>query len=246
MKSFRRRGRDWTGAPIRQACCRDREANLAPSAGNSIASARSLPANRADLFPIYAGFRYAACPPLPPRARKCPPGARYPASSLKSWIRGWIPAGRVKTQAERWRGEARKVGPHSRFDRVCPKDIVYLAITLDKDSVAGYRPHPAAEILRNRYGDCKDKATLLVSLLRAIGEDGRLVLSGRGPELCDRRIGPRPNSTTRSPPSRPRARLSGRVAGGRPGPLGKLVIFDPTDPVTPWACSAVRIKGDFA
>jgi tetratricopeptide (TPR) repeat protein len=32
-----------------------------------------------------------------------------------------------------------------------------------------YQPHPAGEILGNRYGDCKDKHTLLASLLEAVG-----------------------------------------------------------------------------
>ncbi|HEY3757982.1 MAG TPA: DUF3857 and transglutaminase domain-containing protein [Opitutaceae bacterium] len=58
--------------------------------------------------------------------------------------------------------------------------IVYLAISIDRDNLAGYRPHLTREILRNRYGDCKDKATLLVEMLRAIGEDPRLVLLAAG------------------------------------------------------------------
>ena len=29
--------------------------------------------------------------------------------------------------------------------------------------------HPAADIFRNRYGDCKDKTTLLISMLQAVG-----------------------------------------------------------------------------
>ena len=32
-----------------------------------------------------------------------------------------------------------------------------------------YQPHPAGDILSNRYGDCKDKHTLLASLLEAVG-----------------------------------------------------------------------------
>ncbi|MFZ3214308.1 MAG: DUF3857 domain-containing protein [Terriglobales bacterium] len=32
-----------------------------------------------------------------------------------------------------------------------------------------YQPHPAGEILGNRYGDCKDKHTLLASLLQSVG-----------------------------------------------------------------------------
>jgi tetratricopeptide (TPR) repeat protein len=35
--------------------------------------------------------------------------------------------------------------------------------------VGRYQPHPAAEIMQNKYGDCKDKSTLLASMLIAAG-----------------------------------------------------------------------------
>ncbi|HEX4381898.1 MAG TPA: DUF3857 and transglutaminase domain-containing protein [Myxococcales bacterium] len=35
--------------------------------------------------------------------------------------------------------------------------------------INGHKPHPPAQVLKRRYGDCKDKALLLVSLLRASG-----------------------------------------------------------------------------
>lgn len=35
--------------------------------------------------------------------------------------------------------------------------------------VGRYKPHSAAEVLNNQYGDCKDKQTLLASLLQAVG-----------------------------------------------------------------------------
>ena len=42
--------------------------------------------------------------------------------------------------------------------------ITYIAAGLNR---GGYRPHSAGEVLKNGYGDCKDQATLMVSLLRA-------------------------------------------------------------------------------
>ena len=42
--------------------------------------------------------------------------------------------------------------------------------------IGGYQPHPAGEVLTNLYGDCKDKATLLSALLRAIHVDSYYVL----------------------------------------------------------------------
>jgi hypothetical protein len=35
--------------------------------------------------------------------------------------------------------------------------------------VGGFQPHSATDVFHNRYGDCKDKATLLISMLRAAG-----------------------------------------------------------------------------
>jgi hypothetical protein len=53
----------------------------------------------------------------------------------------------------------------------------YIAIEL---GVQGFRPRTPAEVLNNRYGDCKDKANLLVALLRCMGVDARFVLLDRG------------------------------------------------------------------
>lgn len=45
-------------------------------------------------------------------------------------------------------------------------DVRYVAIEI---GVGGYQPHPAADIFTRRYGDCKDKATVLSSMLAQIG-----------------------------------------------------------------------------
>ncbi len=42
--------------------------------------------------------------------------------------------------------------------------------------VSGYKPHKATEIFKNKYGDCKDQATLLVSMLREVDVPAYLVL----------------------------------------------------------------------
>ncbi|RLD99486.1 MAG: hypothetical protein DRI92_02165 [Aquificota bacterium] len=35
--------------------------------------------------------------------------------------------------------------------------------------INGYKPHKAGDVLENRYGDCKDHATLLIAMLRVMG-----------------------------------------------------------------------------
>ncbi len=42
--------------------------------------------------------------------------------------------------------------------------------------IGGYRPHTADEVFRNRYGDCKDKATLLRAMLESVGIHSTWVL----------------------------------------------------------------------
>ncbi len=43
---------------------------------------------------------------------------------------------------------------------------------------SGYKPHKATEIFENKYGDCKDQSTLLVTMLRVAGIESQLVLLG--------------------------------------------------------------------
>jgi hypothetical protein len=46
------------------------------------------------------------------------------------------------------------------------RDIRYVAIEL---GIGGWQPHPAPDVFARRYGDCKDKATLLRAMLQEIG-----------------------------------------------------------------------------
>ncbi len=57
----------------------------------------------------------------------------------------------------------------------CAKDIRYVAVEYGE---AGYEPHLASEIFRNKYGDCKDQAVLLVTMLREAGLSAFPVLIG--------------------------------------------------------------------
>ncbi len=42
--------------------------------------------------------------------------------------------------------------------------------------IHGYKPYRVDDVLRRRFGDCKDKASLLHAMLEAVGVDSRLVL----------------------------------------------------------------------
>ena len=53
------------------------------------------------------------------------------------------------------------------------RDIRYVAIEL---GIGGFQPHPATDVFVHRYGDCKDKATLMSSMLHQIGVDSYYVV----------------------------------------------------------------------
>jgi len=53
------------------------------------------------------------------------------------------------------------------------KHIRYFVIEM---GVGGFQPHPAGEILKGGYGDCKDKSTVLSALLGSVGIHSDLVM----------------------------------------------------------------------
>jgi transglutaminase-like putative cysteine protease len=58
------------------------------------------------------------------------------------------------------------------FDYV-KREIRYVSIGLGK---SGYEPQNAKQVFKNKYGDCKDKSTLLISMLRTAGIPAYYVL----------------------------------------------------------------------
>lgn len=55
------------------------------------------------------------------------------------------------------------------------RQVRYVAVEI---GVGGYRPHPVSEIYKYRYGDCKDKATLLLAMMGRLGLRGYPALVG--------------------------------------------------------------------
>ena len=53
------------------------------------------------------------------------------------------------------------------------KQIRYFVI---ESGIGGLQPHPAADIFKNRYGDCKDKATLLSAMLSTVDIHSALLM----------------------------------------------------------------------
>ena len=113
-------------------------------------------------------------------------------------------------------------------------EIRYVAIEL---GIGGWQPHPAPDVFSHRYGDCKDKATLLSSMLHEIGIDSFYIIinTSRGGAAPDR-----PAAmdwfnhvilALRLPDDVKDANL---IALYDHPKLGRLLIFDPTDEWTPF------------
>ncbi len=132
------------------------------------------------------------------------------------------------------------LGKMKALARFVQTDIRYVAIEL---GIGGWQPHPAAEIFTHHYGDCKDKATLLGSMLREIGVESFPITinTTRGGAAPDR------------PPTEEwfnheilAIRLPDDVKDpsllailDHPKP-GRILIFDPTDEWTPFG----RLRGE--
>ncbi len=113
------------------------------------------------------------------------------------------------------------------------RDIRYVGIEL---GIGGWQPHPAADVFSNRYGDCKDKATLLQSMLREIGIQSYLVV------INDKRGAVTPRTPAHNGFNH--AILAIQLPPGLDDPsliatiehpnLGRILFFDPTNELIPF------------
>lgn len=112
-------------------------------------------------------------------------------------------------------------------------NVRYVEIALGN----GWQPHPAADIFVHRYGDCKDKATLMASMLHEIGVDSYYLFTNleRGGVRADtpaHRTFDHAILAIKLPPDAESDRSL--IATIQHPKLGKLLIFDPTNDVTPF------------
>jgi TonB family protein len=118
-------------------------------------------------------------------------GLRPPAtrrvlfSTLQSWdeVARWyshlesdrrVPTPEIRAQADQIvRGQTTDLEKIQALYEWVSRNVRYVSLSF---GVGRYQPHLAAEVLQNRYGDCKDKTTLLEALLEAEGLHGQPVL----------------------------------------------------------------------
>ena len=131
----------------------------------------------------------------------------------------------------------------SRISTYIQTNVRYFVIM---KGIGGWQAHYAGDIYRNRYGDCKDKTTLLISMLQAVGirayylhvDSERGVIDPSGPSL----IGNHMITAIELPDGENDSRLMARVKAAN----GKtLLIFDPTDEETPIGLIRQELQGAF-
>jgi hypothetical protein len=123
------------------------------------------------------------------------------------------------------------------------REIRYVGIEI---GIGGFQPHSAADVFKYRYGDCKDKATLLIAMLDAVGVRATWVMvdTHRGyvdPALPSR-SGNHMIAAIEMPPglSDPGLRA---VVTARTGK--RYLIFDPTDTYTSIGMIRPALQGSY-
>ncbi len=121
------------------------------------------------------------------------------------------------------------------------KNVRYFIV---ERGIGGWQPHYAADIYRNRYGDCKDKTTLLISMLQAIGIRAHSLSVDHRRGFVDpaapSRFGDHMITAIELPngESDPRLLARFKAANGK-----TLLIFDPTDQETPIGLISANLQG---
>jgi hypothetical protein len=125
-------------------------------------------------------------------------------------------------------------------------DIRYVAIEL---GIGGWQPHPAQETFTHRYGDCKDKATLLAAMLSELGVASYHVIINTERGGVTLSTPPHIGSFNHAilaiqlPDS---VKDSSLVATIQHPKLGRLLFFDPTDEVTPFGQLLGPLQANYA
>ena len=125
------------------------------------------------------------------------------------------------------------------------RDVRYVGIEL---GIGGYQPHPAVDVFVHKYGDCKDKATLLSALLKSIGIDSYYVVinSRRGsvtPETPAHMTGfNHVILAIKLPEGVSDASLVAVVTHPK---LGRLLFFDPTNELTPFGRLSGSLQANY-
>ena len=174
-----------------------------------------------------------------------PPNGVNPAlRSLKNWsavsqmMSAFVDPAAEPTAVVRSKSAELTQGAKSELDKIravaaFAQQTNYVEVAMNLTKGGGYTPHPAEQVLTRNYGDCKDKAALMRALLKAAGIDAYAVVIFSGDREFVRPGWPSAMQFNH-------AIVAIKVSPETTAPtilnhphLGRLLIFDPTDPVSP-------------
>jgi hypothetical protein len=124
--------------------------------------------------------------------------------------------------------------------------VRYVEISLDLLRGGGHRPREAGRVLAAGYGDCKDKANLLRTLLRAEGLPAWMVLINASDAGETRDSTATPWSFDHCIVAFPAVATDDPTTVVRHPQLGNLILFDPTAPLVPFGELPESDRGRFA
>jgi len=126
------------------------------------------------------------------------------------------------------------------------QNLQYISIDIGVGHGNGYRPRPSNMVLNRGYGDCKDKANLMRAMLRALKIEAYPIAIYAGDPNFVR-------EEWASPDQFNHAILAVKVSDETVAPtvmnhskLGRLLIFDATDPYTPVGDLPDYLQGSLA
>lgn len=126
------------------------------------------------------------------------------------------------------------------------QSINYVSIQTGVGRGGGYRPHAATEVFAKAYGDCKDKANLMRAMLRAVGITSYLVCIYSGDPAYVREEWPSPQQFNHCIIAIKVSDETEAATIVKHPSIGRLLIFDPTDDMTPVGDLPDHEQGSFA
>lgn len=123
------------------------------------------------------------------------------------------------------------------------QQIRYVGIEI---SIGGYIPHAAEDVYRNHYGDCKDKATLLIAMLDAVGVRATWVLVDADRGVVDPKVPSLIGNHMIAAIEIPKGYENPALKAVVTAKTGKrYLIFDPTNPYVPIGQLPTYLQGSY-
>ncbi|MGH7745520.1 MAG: DUF3857 domain-containing transglutaminase family protein, partial [Candidatus Dormibacteria bacterium] len=147
--------------------------------------------------------------------------------------------------AELTASETSVLGKMRALGKFVQEDIRYVAIEL---GIGGWQPHAANEVYSHHFGDCKDKATLMSAMLKEIGVDSYYVVVNTQRGAVNEKT-PAVNwfnhviLAIKLPETLNDPYLTAIYLDKK---LGRLLIFDPTDDLTPFGYLRGPLQANYA